>query len=223
MVAMFHAFAHLLVDIFVRWYTFLGTSPGGIAAQIIILVLTEVQGGWWKLEAWKKSWKGGLRRAGLALALVWLLTFVVCTITTVYVDHQGLVGANGRLAKENERLKNPTVKAEELEKQKRFTIRTELGKLLDANNKTRENCMNDKPPTGFSCMSEYLHWRDQTRNYISKNMEPPYLARFKATIGTHMEYKTSSGNFLREEESDAVNLLTFSGVTLDEFIREFQN
>jgi hypothetical protein len=54
-------------------------------------------------------------------------------------------------------------------------------------------------------------------------MEPPYLARFKATTGTHTEYKTTSGRFLGEKESNAVNLLTFSAGTLDEFIREFQN
>jgi hypothetical protein len=59
--------------------------------------------------------------------------------------------------------------------------------------------------------------------YISKNMEPQYLSRFKATMGTHAEYKSSSGSFLMGEDSDAMNLLTFSGVTLDEFIKEFQN
>lgn len=144
-------------------------------------------------------------------------------IRTVYDDHQRLVGAIGGLTQENETLKNPTIKAEELEKQKRFITRTELGKLLDLNNKIRENCMNEKHPMAFSCMSEYLHWRDQTRKFISQNMEPPYLARFKATTGTHMMYKSSSGSFLGEEDSDAVNLLTFSGMTLDEFIREFQN
>jgi hypothetical protein len=108
MAAMLHAFAHLLVHIFVRWYTFLGTSPGGVAAQIAVLVGTEVQGGWWRLEAWRKSWKGGLRRAGIALASVWILAFAVCTVTTVYEDHQGLVAANEALRKENGALKNPT-------------------------------------------------------------------------------------------------------------------
>jgi hypothetical protein len=144
-------------------------------------------------------------------------------IRTVYNDHQGLVEANGLLTKENDRLKSPDANAEVLEKQKRLTIRTELGKLLDRNIKIREDCMNDKHLAGFSCMSEYLRWRDQTRKFISNNIEHPYLARFMATVGTHMEYKSSSGSFLQGEESDAVNFLTFSGVTLDEFIREFQN
>lgn len=169
--------------------------------------------------------------------LTWLLVFVVvlirlpakmlaeadANITKVIQEKQQFSEANGRLAEENERLRKPTSKAEESEKQKRSTIRTELGKLLDRNIKIREDCMNDEHPAGFSCMSEYLQWRDQTRNYISKNMEPSFLARFKATIGTHAEYKTSSGSFLRGEESDALNLLTFSGMTLDEFIREIPN
>jgi hypothetical protein len=119
MVAMLHAFAHLFVHIFVRWYTFLGTSPGGIAAQIVTLLLTEVQGGWWRLQAWKTSWKGGLKRAGLALVSVWLLTFLVCIVITVYDDHRELVAANRRLIEENERLRKPVTElTAELEEEK---------------------------------------------------------------------------------------------------------
>jgi hypothetical protein len=119
MVAMLHAFAHLFVHIFVRWYTFLGTSPGGIAAQIITLLLTEVQGGWWRLQAWKTSWKGGLKRAGLALVSVWLLTFLVCIVMTVYDDHEELVAANRSLVEENDRLRKPVTKlTAELEEEK---------------------------------------------------------------------------------------------------------
>jgi hypothetical protein len=101
MVSMIHAFAHLFVHIFVRWYTFLGTSPAGIVAQIGILVLTEVQGGWWRLQAWKLSWKGGIRRAGLALLFVWTFAFIVCGVTTLYDLHVDLVGRNSGLASEN--------------------------------------------------------------------------------------------------------------------------
>jgi hypothetical protein len=117
----------------------------------------------------------------------------------------------------------PPIQIEDSVKQKRLTIRAELGKLLASNNAIREKCESDKPAIGFICWNEWIHWRDQTRNYISKNMEPTYLARFKATTGTYMGYKTPTGRLLGGQESDAVNLLTFSGVTLDEFIREFQN
>jgi hypothetical protein len=113
---------------------------------------------------------------------------------------------------------------EELEKQKRLTIRAELGKLLGRNTKIREDCQRDEAPKGFSCWTEWLHWRYQTRSYISRNMESTYLARFKATVGTNMLYKTfPSGRFLEGKENDAVNLLAFSAGTLDQFIREFPN
>jgi len=224
---MLPAFVHLLLRIFARWYAFLGTSPGGIAAQIIVLLVTEVQGGLWRLEAWKKGWKSGLKRAGFALAVVWIPAFAACTVTTIYDDHQELVAVNEALGRANETLKeeNTALKSprEDPEKQKRLKIRTDLGRLLDLNIKIRETCMDAKHPPGFSCMGEYLRWRDRTRKYISDNMEPQYLSRFKATTGTYMGYKSSTGNLLMGDDSDAMNLLNFCGVTLDEFIREFQN
>jgi hypothetical protein len=104
------------------------------------------------------------------------------------------------------------------------SIRSELAALLSRNTDISEMCQKDERPKGFSCMDEYLHWLDQTTDYISKNMEPSYLARFKATMGTHMEYKSMpSGKFLTGQDSDAVNLLHFTAETLDKFIREFQN
>src|SRR6266446_4773831 len=36
--------AHLFVRIFVCWYMLLGTSPGGIIAQLATVILTEVKG-----------------------------------------------------------------------------------------------------------------------------------------------------------------------------------
>lgn len=104
--AAFHSFAHLLGRIFVRWYTFLGTSPGGITAQIVILALTEVQGGWRRLRAWRESWKGGPKRAALAFGAVWVVVLMGCVVTTVYDDHQELVAANKQLKTENSQLKN---------------------------------------------------------------------------------------------------------------------
>jgi len=119
MLAMLHAFAHLFVHSFVRWYTFLGTSPGGIIAQILILILTEVPGGWQRLQAWKTSWKGGLKRAGLALGSVWLLAFIGSAVITVYADHQELVATNKRLVEENEGLRqSATELTAELEEEK---------------------------------------------------------------------------------------------------------
>jgi hypothetical protein len=90
----FHSFSHLLVRIFVRWYQFLGTSPGGIAAQILIVIVNELRGQWWKLKQWPEIWKGGLKRAATALGIVWILTFFVCILTTVYDDHIVLKSSN---------------------------------------------------------------------------------------------------------------------------------
>ncbi len=113
---------------------------------------------------------------------------------------------------------------EDLEKQKRLTIKAELGKLLARNVKIRENCQKDEQPKGFSCWSEWIRWRGQTKNYILKNMERSYWDRFEANTGTHMEYKkTPSGRFLQGEESDAVNFLAISAGILDQFVREFPN
>jgi hypothetical protein len=100
----------------------------------------------------------------------------------------------------------------------------QLGELLARNTEISETCQKDERPKGFSCWDKWISWGDQTRKYLSMNMEPSYLARFKATIGTHMNYKSMpSGNFLEGRDADAVNLLHFSAGTLDEFIREFQN
>jgi len=223
MSAMLHAFTHLFVHIAIRWITFLGTSVGGIAAQILILVLTEVQGGWWRLQAWKTSWRGGLKRAGLALASVWFLTFGVCIITTVYDDHRGLVEANRLLREENDKLRKPITRAEDSEKQKRLAIRVGLGNLLARNNELRDKCESDVPPKGFSCVKEKDRWIRQARSYIFKNMEPSYLARFKATTGIFAYYRTHSGKDLSEQDNEAVNFLSISSVALDQFIKEFQN
>jgi hypothetical protein len=86
-----HHFVHLIAHAFVQWIVFLGTSPGGIIVQVMVLLLTEVQGGWWKLSTWRVNWKGGLRRAIYAVVSVWALVFIACIIITLYDDHISLV------------------------------------------------------------------------------------------------------------------------------------
>ncbi len=95
----FHHFAHFFLRIIVNWYTFLGTSPGGIGAQIAKLILTEAKGGWWRLSSWQNNWVGGLKRGFYSLLAVWVVVFLVCIMTTVYHDHQALVSANTILKK----------------------------------------------------------------------------------------------------------------------------
>jgi hypothetical protein len=101
----FHHFAHLLFRVFVRWYTFLGTSPGGVLAQVLVLLLTEVHGGWWKLETWRINWTGGLRRGAYALGSVWIVVFLACIVTTFYDDHKALAGRLYAVVNEKDELK----------------------------------------------------------------------------------------------------------------------
>jgi hypothetical protein len=93
----FHHFAHLISHAFVRWYTFLGTSPGGVIAQIVILGLSEIRGKWWTLAAWHANWQGSLKRGAIALGSVWIVVFAACIVTTIYDDHASLVHQIGVL------------------------------------------------------------------------------------------------------------------------------
>lgn len=101
-----HHFAHLFVRAFVCSYSFLGTSPGGLAAQVLTIFTTEVQGGWWRLSAWRANWQGGLKRAVYTLLVVWAVTFAVCTATTIYNDHQNISGRWRAVVREKDELKN---------------------------------------------------------------------------------------------------------------------
>jgi len=88
---MLHHFAHFFMRAALRWIIFLGTSPGGIISQIVLILLSEVKGGWWKLGTWRTNWRGGLRRAIYALLSVWAIAFFVSAVMTIYDDHQYLV------------------------------------------------------------------------------------------------------------------------------------
>jgi hypothetical protein len=101
----FHHFAHLWWRAFVCAYTFLGTSPGGLAAQIVSLLTTEAQGGWWKCSTWRTNWRGALKRGFYTLAVVWAVTFAVCIVTTVYDDHRALSDRLRTVVNENHELK----------------------------------------------------------------------------------------------------------------------
>jgi len=101
----FHHFMNLFARVFVNTYTFLGTSPGGIIAQVVLLFLTQVRRGWRTLNYWKTEWRNGIKRAVFALAAVWAVVFMGCTVTTIYGDHISGVEANKRLMAENNSLK----------------------------------------------------------------------------------------------------------------------
>lgn len=92
--------------VFVCSYSFLGTSPGGLAAQVLTICTTEVQGGWWKPSAWRVNWRGGLKRAVYTLLVVWAVTFGVCTFTTIYHDHRDISGRWQAVVREKDELKH---------------------------------------------------------------------------------------------------------------------
>jgi hypothetical protein len=92
-----HHFVHLFVRIFLCSAFFLGTSAGGLGAQIITILTTELHGGFFKISAWRANWRGGLQRALITLVVVWAVTFGICTMTTVYDDHQALVSKVAKL------------------------------------------------------------------------------------------------------------------------------
>lgn len=83
------------------WYTFLGTSPGGIIAQLVVLFGAEIRRGWWRLGFWREQWRSGLKRAAYALGAVWIVAFVGSAAVTIYDDHQALAAANHQLRKKN--------------------------------------------------------------------------------------------------------------------------
>jgi hypothetical protein len=67
--------------------------------------MTELKGGFWKASAWKENWPAGLKRIVGALAFVWAVTFIVCTVTTLYDDHQRVVGRLREVVNEKDNLK----------------------------------------------------------------------------------------------------------------------
>jgi len=52
--------------------------------------------------------------------------------------------------------------------------------------------------------------------YIQGNLEPSYYSRFISATGLTMTYFGTT-----PERNQAVNILTFKGAALDEFLKEF--
>lgn len=84
----------------------LGTSPIGIAAQFVLpflILVMEARGKWDKV---KEGWKRGARHGIYALLIIWIFSYGVSTILTVYDDHIQLVTTNEALASENSSLRS---------------------------------------------------------------------------------------------------------------------
>jgi hypothetical protein len=100
-----HQLGHVLARASVCSYTFLGTTPGGIAAQILALIATTVKGRWWRVQAWRDNWEAGLKSGLKPLAYIWGLVFIACVVLTIHHDHQNLAGRLRNVVNEREKLK----------------------------------------------------------------------------------------------------------------------
>jgi hypothetical protein len=101
----FHQFFHFAARVFVCSYIFLGTSPGGIGAQVVSIIGTGVRGEWWQPRVWQESWRRELKRAFGILVVVWFFVAVGCLVTTSYEDHQNLAARLRALANEKDAVK----------------------------------------------------------------------------------------------------------------------
>ena len=102
-----HDSLDLLGRITLRWLTFLGTSLGGIGAQIAILFLTAAKGRWFRWSTWK-NWRqigfNELRWPSRALATVWGLSFALCAVIVLLEDQRALELKCARLESEKRSL-----------------------------------------------------------------------------------------------------------------------
>lgn len=101
---MFQSFLHLIWVVCLRTATCLGTTLPGIVAQVFVVIYTGATNGL-SLRAWKQNWRGGLKRGIYALLIVWIPTYCVFTVKTVYEDHVSLVKKLEDVSTENKILK----------------------------------------------------------------------------------------------------------------------
>jgi hypothetical protein len=114
-----------------------------MAAQIVTLLATEVQGGWWKPSTWRTNWRGALRRGVYTLAVVWMVTFAICIVTTIYDDHRALSDRLRIVVNENNRLKSELQNTDSSAKesrniQVRRKIESDLSEFIAEDNKLRD-------------------------------------------------------------------------------------
>jgi len=102
-----HDSMDLLRRISLRSLALLGTSAGGVAAQIITLTLTAAQGNWFKWNTWS-NWRQTARkeftRVFRAMALVWGVAFAICIMTTLRDDRHALEAKCRKLDNDNKTL-----------------------------------------------------------------------------------------------------------------------
>jgi len=105
-----------------------------------------------------------------------------------------------------------------LEKKKRLEIRTHLSNLLGESIGLKTMCIGSEeiPDHPHFCRDAVNSWILETLKYIQGNLEPSYYSRFISATGLTMTYFGTT-----PERNQAVNILTFKGAALDEFLKEF--
>jgi len=225
----FHHFAHLFVRTFVCTYTFLGTSPGGMAAQIVTLLATEAQGGWWKLSTWRTNWRGALKRGFYTLVTVWAITFAICGVTTIYDDHRAFSNRLRALVNENNRLKsesqNTTSPANNSGESRNIQLKREIQSKLSLF-MTRGEAIRDawKAAMGKPGESQLPHankarqWHTELEDYLRKIPKGDiYIARLNSAP------RTGFGGYPMGHDpkvNDTWDLLISDLAVLDQFIKD---
>lgn len=111
----FRDWIDLINRILRRWLNVLGTSLAGIAAQIVIAVLTAPKGGWFRRSTWT-DWRHidrkRLNQALRAMAAVWGFVFVICAVITLRHDQQHLLAMCTKLESQNKTLSDKLAASE---------------------------------------------------------------------------------------------------------------
>jgi len=102
-----HSTSSLLVRIWRRWLAFLGATVGGIASEVVILVLTAAKDGGFQWRTWK-NWRRTRRlcwRALRAVMVVWVTAFAINAFLTVRDDVSALETTCLQLESQNNTLR----------------------------------------------------------------------------------------------------------------------
>ena len=102
-------------------------------------------------------------------------------------------------------------------KKKRTDIRSYLAYSMSGGQTIFNYCLHP-PSKDFSCENEATKWYQRTVEYIGKNLEPSYGARFNSASGLSF---TWSG--VDEKTNNILNFIKQHLAELEQFIKELQN
>jgi len=137
----------------------IGSNWGGVIFSLILFVLAEVFLIFRQGHKWKQNW---LKNAlwGLApVALGWIALFAILFVTTIYDDHQNLVGAAKRIKSDLRKQLEKTRTNEEITKEALANQITELQKscaVKEAVNQTVQRQNRDEQLLIANCQQQAI-------------------------------------------------------------------